>query len=359
MNKVKGEALPHRILGKPDFARATAKLAQQCARELAAIHAIALVNLPCEVKTVTASQLLAQQEKIYYDSNAQIAVYDYGLTWLRNHLPENVEPRLVHGDFRMGNLMLDADGITAVLDWELAHCGDPIEDLAWLCTPSWRFGHYQMEAGGFDTADNLIAAYQRQTGQKINRSRFDWWLIYNTLWWGICCLRMGESYRNGTAHTLERTVIGRRVSEVEIDLLLLCEPMRDKNSPKLDWMPPTTKTTKGQTTYSEILQALGEWNNEKIMPHARDHGLFEARVANNALGIAQRQAEWGEIYAQRQKQRLAELGTTAAQLCNDLRAKNDLNDDKTWKHLQLTALERLSIDQPRYAGLEAAIKKWR
>ena len=202
---------------------------------MAAIHAIDIGALPKEIQNVDAAGLLKLQEQACRDLKATIPAYDYAFHWLEKNLPDRQDPKLLHADFRMGNLMIDGEGISAVLDWELAHLGDPMEDLAYLCTPSWRFGHYDKEAGGFDSADNIIAAYEKASGTAVDRDRFNWWLVYNTLWWGVACLRMGHSYRDGSVHVLERTIIGRRASEVEIDLLLQFEQMGLARGETLDW----------------------------------------------------------------------------------------------------------------------------
>ncbi|MCA1750158.1 MAG: DUF6285 domain-containing protein, partial [Sphingomonadales bacterium] len=286
-------------------------------------------------------------------------VYDHAFRWLETNRPAPAEPHLLHGDFRMGNLMIDADGIAAVLDWELAHIGDPIEDLAYLCTPSWRFGHYEKEAGGFARADELIAAYGKASDEPVDRERFDWWLIYNTLWWGVACLRMGHSYRDGTAHTLERTIIGRRASEVEIDLLLLFEPMREGEGRTLEWAEPPLLPKEGEVGYAEILNALIEWNSDTVLPERQGHALFEARIANNALGIAQRAAAWSGEFADRAASRLDRLDSSHSALCAALRdGSAGIDDAPIWNHLRLTALERLAIDQPKYGGLRVARERW-
>ncbi len=361
MVRAEGETLPHKILGNPDFGSAVSRLTEQCAGELAAIHAIDTVNLPDEIQAADASALLKLQEQAYRDLAVTISTYDYAFRWLEEHVPKHEEPKLLHADFRMGNLMINAEGISAVLDWELAHLGDPMEDLSYLCTPSWRFGHYDMEAGGFDSAENLITAYEKASGIAVDRDRFNWWLVYNTLWWGVACLRMGHSYRDGTVHVLERTIIGRRASEVEIDLLLLFEQMGVATGSRFTWVQPALLPTDGEVDYAEILNALIEWNKEKIMPEMKvfDHSLFESRVANNALGITQRHAAWGQKYAKRSAKRLADIGVSTPELCTALRSGEiDINNSDIWNHLRITALERLSIDQPKYAGLHIALKKW-
>lgn len=359
MARAEGETLPHKILGNPDFAKAEAALTGQCAKELATIHAIDRNILPGDIVEVTPELLLTQQEASYREVGGSIPIFDYAFHWLEREMSAPEAPKLLHADFRMGNLMIDQDGISAVLDWELAHLGDPMEDLTYLCTPSWRFGRYEKVAGGFDSAENLIAAYEAASGNAVDHSRFGWWLTYNTLWWGISCLRMGHSYRDGTAHTLERTIIGRRASEVEIDLLLQFEELRDRESAPLDWEEPALLPERGEVDYAEILNALIEWNKEKVLPGTEGHALFESRVANNALGIAQRHAAWGNDYSEVSAKRLAAIGTSHAGLCTSLRSGDrDLSDDALWDHLRLTALDRLSIDQPKYGGFRVAKGKW-
>jgi len=359
MVRAVGETLPHKILGNPRFENAVGRLTEQCATELSAIHAIDIATLPKEIQSANAAGLLSLQEQAYRELKVKIPAYDYAFHWLELNIPQLDEPKLLHADFRMGNLMIDSDGISAVLDWELAHLGDPMEDLTYLCTPSWRFGHYEKEAGGFDSARNLIDAYEKTSGTKVDEDRFNWWLIYNTLWWGVACLRMGHSYRDGTVHVLERTIIGRRASEVEVDLLLQFEEMRASDSSTLTWQQPTLLPDDGEVEYSEILNALIEWNKEKVMPGTSGHPLFEARVANNALGISQRYAAWGLEYDTRSSERLANIGVSTSQLCRALRdGTSNIEDTAIWDHLRLSALERLSIDQPKYAGLKVALEKW-
>ena len=65
--------------------------------------------------------------------------------------------------------MPPADGwVVAVVDWELAHLGDPVEDLGWLCVKSWRFGVNDRRVGGFGTVDDLLAAYRAAGAEVVN-----------------------------------------------------------------------------------------------------------------------------------------------------------------------------------------------
>ena len=360
MLRAKGETLPHRILGNPAYADAEAKLTKHCAAELARIHAIDLTTISEKLEYFTPKQLIELQKDKYHEIGGAIPIYEYAFRWLFENAPATDAKKLVHGDFRMGNLMIDPSGISAVLDWELARVGDPVQDLAYLCTPSWRFGNYEKVAGGFDTAENFLNAYSEQTGETVDPDRFRFWLVYSTLWWGVACMVMGEIWRSGGDRSLERTVIGRRVSEVEIDLALLFEDMLPAEiCTALDWIAPQPDPIKGETGYSEVLTALSDWNKETVQPGLQGHEKFQSRVAGNALGIVQRRFAWGEQFAATSERRLSAIGYDHGQLCHALSDGSlDIKAPGVWDHLRLSALERLSIDQPKYAGLKVALKKW-
>jgi aminoglycoside phosphotransferase (APT) family kinase protein len=360
MARIAGETLPHKILGSPDFADAERVLAGQCAAELAKIHSVPLDRLPPDIPRDETAAVLADLGQRYRESGAAIPVFDYALRWLEDHLPAPGEPRLLHGDFRMGNLMIDGNGIAAILDWELAHIGDPAQDLAYICTPSWRFTRHDRPVGGFAEIEPFLAAYAEAGGAPVDRARFDFWLVYSTLWWGICCLGMTEIWRSGRDRSLERVVIGRRVSEVEVDLLLLLDPMLGESAGEtIEWRPPAPPAHDGETHAGELLEALIGWNSDEVIPNARGRDLFQARVAKNAMGMLQREAELGPVFAARRQERLDSFGLTVDGLRQGL-ADGSLSpaDPALLAHLRLTALERLSIDQPKYPGLAAALEQW-
>jgi len=361
MTKAEGETLPHKILGNPDFAEAESRLTRQCARELAAIHQIEMNPLLQSLEYFSPADLIRLQKDKYQEIGGQIPIYEYAFHWLEQNAPDASDQYLVHGDFRMGNLMIDHQGLSAVLDWELVRLGDPVQDLAYLCTPSWRFGHYEKAAGGFDSAESLLAAYAEASGAAVDPDRFRFWLIYSTLWWGVACMVMGQIWRSHGDRSLERTVIGRRVSEVEIDLALLFEEiLPDAISTPLSWSVPDQDSVTGETSYGELLKALEEWNAKQVLPGLTGHDKFQSRVAGNALGIARRQADREPEFRKACDARLAAIGYDHRQLCRGL-SQGDIaiTTAAIWDHLRLSALERLSIDQPKYAGLKVALDKWR
>lgn len=224
------QRLPGETLGRRIAAAARPLLARQCGEALARIHALPLAELPPLRRTQPRAEVdhLAQ----WHARHGTVRpVFQLALRWLAEHAPADVAPALVHGDFRNGNLMVDlaADRgaehshLVGVLDWELAHFGDPMADLGWLGGASWRFGQHDRPVGGFGSWQALFDGYQAAGGQ-VDRARVHWWQVLGTLRWGVICESMGHAWLSGAEPVMEKAAIGRRASETEIDLLELLLP---------------------------------------------------------------------------------------------------------------------------------------
>ena len=223
MERVDGETIPRKILRDPQFARARPQLARQLGEILAGIHGLPPSQLP-ELRRMTAAKEIADLEREYRGFDWPRPVFELALRWLRARDPGPAEQvTLVHGDFRHGNLIIGPDGVRAVLDWELAHLGDPMEDLGWVCVNSWRFGEIDKPVGGFGSREELFAGYEA-AGRRVDPERVMFWEVMGTLRWGVMCCGMMQRFRTGPDHSMERAMIGRRSSETEIDLLRLLAP---------------------------------------------------------------------------------------------------------------------------------------
>jgi aminoglycoside phosphotransferase (APT) family kinase protein len=220
MGRLEGETLGRRIVQGEAFACVRPGLARRCGEVLARIHAVPIDGLP-ELATSDARGELARYEEIYRQLGAQRPILEAAFRWLEAIAPPPpARPVLVHGDFRNGNLMIHPDqGLVGVLDWELAHLGDPAEDLGWICVNSWRFGEWRKPVGGFGDYADLLAGY----GDGITLERVTFWQALGSLKWGVMCLRMYSSFATGQDRSIERAMIGRRASETEIDLVKLME----------------------------------------------------------------------------------------------------------------------------------------
>src|SRR6267154_1895024 len=223
MERIDGETIPRKILRDDRFAQARPKLARQLGKVLAGIHGLSLPQLP-ELRRMTAAKEIAELERDYRSFEWPRPVFELALRWLRERDPgPSEEMTLVHGDFRHGNLIIGPDGLRAVLDWELAHLGDPMEDLGWVCVNSWRFGEIDKPVGGFGSREELFVGYEA-AGHRVDPARVMFWEVMGMLRWGVMCCGMMQRFRLGPDHSMERAMIGRRSSETEIDLLRLLAP---------------------------------------------------------------------------------------------------------------------------------------
>ena len=223
MVRVEGETIARKILRDDEFAKARPMLARQLGKVAAGIHGLPQAKLP-KLRSMTSTKEIADLESEYRSANWPRPVFELALRWLADHDPgPSGEVTLVHGDFRHGNLIIGPDGVRAVLDWEIAHLGDPMEDLGWICVNSWRFGEIDKPVGGFGSREDLFAGYE-EGGGKVDPARVMFWEIMGTLRWGIMCGRMMQRFRTAPDHPMEQAVIGRRPSETEIDLLRILAP---------------------------------------------------------------------------------------------------------------------------------------
>jgi aminoglycoside phosphotransferase (APT) family kinase protein len=223
MHRGEGETLARRILENPELATARERLTAQCAQALAAIHAVRPNQLP-KLPALSAAPQLKQIEALYRNGPLVSPVFELALRWLGKRMPAADETlHLVHGDFRNGNLLIDTQGLQLVLDWELTHLGDPMEDLGWLCVNAWRFGQRDRPVGGFGQRDALYAAYEAASGRRVDPGRVRFWEVFGTPKWGVICILQAMFHLSGAVRSVERAAIGRRVSETELDLLDLIE----------------------------------------------------------------------------------------------------------------------------------------
>jgi aminoglycoside phosphotransferase (APT) family kinase protein len=219
LGHVDGETIPRKLLRDEEFAAIRGRLAAQLGSILAAVH-----RIPREAGEGLAAQDQVQQFTELLDVLGEPhPALELGLRWLDGNRPDAGEPTIVHGDFRNGNLIVGPDGVRAVVDWELAHIGDPIEDLGWLCVKAWRFGALE-PVGGFGSREELCAAYEAAGGRRVSVDALRWWELMGTVKWGVMCILQARTHLDGASRSVELAAIGRRVCENEHDVLgLLAE----------------------------------------------------------------------------------------------------------------------------------------
>jgi aminoglycoside phosphotransferase (APT) family kinase protein len=216
MDRVAGETIARKILRDPQYAGAHAPLAHQLATALARLHAVD----PAEVVGLQELDPLAKIRATHDEIGQPSPAFELAFRWLERNRPAPSRKVLVHGDFRMGNIIVNEQGLAAVLDWELAHIGDPLEDLAWVRVRAWRFGG-PGEVAGVGEREEFFQAYEAASGTQVDREAAHWWLIFGTLQWGVMCESQLFSHLSGATRSVELAAIGRRVSEQEYDLMEL------------------------------------------------------------------------------------------------------------------------------------------
>ncbi len=145
--------------------------------------------------------------------------FELAFRWLEDRRQTNDSPCIVHGDLRLGNVIVDHDGLAAVIDWELAHLGNPLQDLGWACVPAWRFGS-PLPAAGVGTREQLLDAYNDEAGTDFTVDELRWWEVFGILRWGVMCITQAQRHLTGSTRSHELAAIGRRVCENEHDLFL-------------------------------------------------------------------------------------------------------------------------------------------
>ena len=217
LERLEGETIPRRILRDEAFADVRPKLATQCGRILGRLHGIPVDTVPELERSDPLPTWRAMLDGLAQPHPA----FELAFRWLRDNKPPSTARSIVHGDFRNGNLLVGPEGVRAVLDWELAHVGDPMEDLGWLCVKAWRFGANDRRVGGFGDEADLFAAYEAAGGASVDASVVRWWEVLGTLKWGIMCIVQAVTHLSGATRSVELAAIGRRVCENEWDLLEL------------------------------------------------------------------------------------------------------------------------------------------
>lgn len=342
---VEGETLPPRILRDPALAAARDRFAADCGAILAGLHAVDGTGLGLQ-----RCDALADVRRALDAADEPRPVFELAYAHLAAHRPPAGPDAVVHGDFRLGNLIVGPGGVRAVLDWELAHIGDPMEDVGWLCSVPWRFGR-QPPVGGMGERNALYEAYAAAGGRGLDPAVAAWWEMLATLRWGAICMRQARRHLEGSTRSVELAAIGRRVCETEWDLaglLGLVAPGQPPPGPAAG--PPAPAGQHGRPSAGELLDAAGEHLIalvDVVAPEER----FHLRVTANVLAIVARELALGPAQASAHVERLAALGfADSADLARAVRSGAIKPGDRAAAHAAMVAdvADRLAVANPRY-----------
>ena len=364
MQWLDGITLGSKIVKSPELDAVRPRLAAQCGEVLGRIHGIDLAATALREKLVEIGPeaCVNQTWARYKALQTPQPMIDYTARWLLANLPQTYQPALVHGDFRNGNIMVDGRrGVVAVLDWELAHVGDPHRDIGWMLTHSWRFGRAELPVGGFGQLASFLEGYARTSGREVDPQAVKFWQVFGSFWWSVGCLGMAEQYRTGPDQSVERPAVGRRSSECQMDCVNLLIPG------SVALVSPTSPVDASMMPHrDELLASVIDFLQEEVVPATEGRTQFLARVARNSLDIVSRELALGTAAGHAEFSRLAcvlavsadeaDLQALRWRLVNELRGGHwTLDAPELMEHLRATVVNQLNIDQPRYPALRAAL----
>ena len=362
--RVDGETIARRILRDDRFAEARAALPAQLGSALAALHGGVDAD---QIPWLEQSDELAKYREVADDLDLVSPAFELGFRWLTANKPDRETTRrtVVHGDFRLGNLIIDEAGLAAVIDWELGHIGDPMEDLGWVCVRAWRFGG-SAPVAGVGQYEDFFTAYEAAAGIPVDRAAVTWWETLGTLKWGIMCGSQSNRHLSGDVPSVELAAIGPRVAEQEYDVLRLI-------APSLVSAQPTMKTSKadddgepggkqrqelatgmaeggGRPSAAELVDAVRQFLTDDVLAATTGRTGFHVRVAANALATVGRELDLRDALQANRRDRMAELGFESER---DLAAaiRSGQVDDRiesVTAAVYESVVDRLRVNNPRW-----------
>jgi aminoglycoside phosphotransferase (APT) family kinase protein len=232
MRRLPGDARGYKLVRDPDLDAVRESLVDHLGEELARLHAIEpphpeLEGLPQPPLSPAHSRI--QEYRGYLDKLPDPQpTLEWGLRWLERKAPASDEVVLCHCDYRTGNYLVEQGKLSGILDWEFASWSDPLEDIAWFCARCWRFGQWHQEAGGMGSREAFYEGYERNSGKTINRELIPYWEVMATVRWAIIALQQGHRHTSGEETSLELALTGRMVPEMELDILMQIDTVKEK-----------------------------------------------------------------------------------------------------------------------------------
>lgn len=348
MDHIEAESFPKTIQRADEFARIRTSLANEMGRSLALIHKAPLGGLNMLSTTDPAEAITA----VYHDLEDPLPTVELGLRWLAENRPPQRADALVHADYRLGNLMISPDGIQGVLDWELAHVGNPIEDLGWLCVRAWRFGARPPVAGIGERSD-LLDGYESEAGFRPTGAELHYWEVFGTLRWLVLSRFQAERHVSGHERSTEFAAIGRRVCENEFDLLLSLGLVDLSDTPpdEVDRRTDRSGDLFGDPDVTDLLQVAIDALTGQVNPAIGDRSIrYQSSMVANLLRATRRELLIGDEERQLNSRRLAAIGCAdEAELAGRIRS-GELGPDSPGVLTAITGAvrARLLVSNPRH-----------
>ena len=356
--RVDGETIARRILRDEQFAEARTALPAQLGQALAALHGG--VD-PDGIPWLEQSDELAKYREVADELDLVSPAFELAFRWLTANRPDPATTRrtVVHGDFRLGYLIVNEAGLAAVIDWELGHIGDPMEDLGWVCVRAWRFGGAAPVAG-VGQYEDFFTAYEAAAGLPVDRAAVTWWETLGTLKWGIMCGSQSNRHLSGDVPSVELAAIGPRVAEQEYDVLRLIAPAlaatAAETAPGSGQPEPHRGLATGMAegggrpSAAELVDAVRQFLTNDVLAATSGRTGFHVRVAANALATVERELSLQDALTNNRRDRLSELGfESERELAAAIRSgKVDDRIEAVTAAVYDSVVDRLRVNNPRW-----------
>ncbi len=228
MTRHPGEARGRLLVRDLEVDRWGPPLVARLARELALLHrldapleSLAFIDLPDHPALARVAEYRGHLDELRIAN----PVLSLALDLLAARAPSTPRRTLIHADFRLGNVLVDAGELTAILDWEFAAFGDPLEDLGWFLGRFWRFGRWSAEAGGLASEQAFVEAYQQAAGVQVDTSALLYWQLMGTVRWAVIALQQAARHFVDGELSLELALTGAVLPQLEWDILDLVEAL--------------------------------------------------------------------------------------------------------------------------------------
>lgn len=288
MRKAEGVGAGYRLVRDLALAPDREQLAERIGREMARLHRVRPpearldflllpVLSPAETALAQCHDFLASHDEVH-------PALLWTLRWLSRRQPAQQSLALTHRDLRTGNYLVDAAGLTAILDWEFAAWSDPMEDLGWFCARCWRFGQDDLEAGGIGSRAAFYRGYAEESGQPVDPEAVHFWEVFAHLRWAVIALQQGARHVSGQEPSLELALTAHIVPELELELLRLtgCGDAAELTEQPLPALPL-------QPDAANLLATARQTLLDELLPQLPASAHYTARMLANALAIAGRE----------------------------------------------------------------------
>ena len=225
MGRVEGQTEPALLVARESAARG--EIGRQAAEILANIHNLDWRKLgldflgeppsPAHCGELEIDKWQAILEKDAVEPKAGLAL---ALRWLRRHTPVPSRVCLVHADYRVGNFLFDDTSIRGILDWEMVHLGDPMEDVAWFCVRMWRWAGDEM-VGGILEREEFYRLYEQYSGIPVDREAVRFWEILGNVKLATIFVTGVRSYCEGRSSDILLALTSRLSPGIEQEALAL------------------------------------------------------------------------------------------------------------------------------------------